>query len=274
VLDWRRIFVLGAFLVGGCAGTEEPEPAAAPEPATEFTWTTTLDQAGYGYELTVEGIVGDGHASYSMQVEPILAGGAGGDDVVAALAATSVNGEAPDGEGVATSLGAVSTDGSTRVAVVGADRWYLNPWLVQQADEGEAAGEWVHVRRGDAVIADIATAVLNERYDEAVRHLLDAVASGSAVEAPTPGEQSSELDETLTPWIGLVGPAFPIGAPATVEGDANAGSASWRHVSTPEVHGVDAVMAGAVRWRSTTEPRTTEPSSAVDVAEITAELGG
>jgi len=266
------VAAVAVLLVARARDGDGPPVASEPVPVTSFVWTTTLDQGGVGYELTVGGAVGSSHAIYSLQVEPILGGGgAPGDDAVAALAASAVNGFADDG--VQTSVGPVDPDGQTEVVVLGDDRWYRNPWLLDEAADPLDGASWVRVGRGDAVLADVATAVLNERYDVAVRDLLDAVAAGRPVQAPAPDERSAELDEVLTPWIGLRGPAYPVGAEASVTGDVERGRVSWQDELTVAEDGIDAVMAGTVEWGATTLARPVEPGPSVDVDRVVAALG-
>jgi len=239
--------------------------------ATAFTWETTLDQGGMGYVLTVDGTVGDDVAAYSLQVEPLVPeDGAGSDDAIAALAGVAVNGLADDG-GTATSLGPVDPDGETLVRVRGGERWYRNPWLLGELADVMGDAEWVRVPAGGAVLVDLATSVLNERYDESLRRLLDLVAQDRDVTAPE--LTGAELDETLTPWIGLAGPAYPIGAAAEVTGDAEEGEVSWRDETTG-VDGRPTTMAGTVRWAPSTAGAPEAPEPVVDVAELVAGLGG
>lgn len=247
------------------------------EDVVEFTWVTTLDQDGFGYVLTVDGFVGDGHAAYTMQVEPLLADDPGDyEDYLALIAGAAVNGFAGPGEGVAADGGDISLDGFTEVRVVGDDRWYRNPWLLQEASFAMGEAEWVRVERADDVIVDIVTAVVNERYDDALRRLLDAVGSGTTLEAPTPAEDSVELDEMLTPWVGLAGPAYPIGADAEITGDESEGEARWTQVFTYEPDGADGEMGGQVRWTPGRAERPERPAAGdvIEVAEVTAGLGG
>lgn len=274
----KALLVVGLLAATACggddAGSDGPAAAGAEEQATAFEWETVLDQDGYGYVLTVEGTVGEASATYTMQVEPTF-GEQGGDyaDVLATLAGTAVNGFAEDGAGVGPG-GEIDPDGQTRVVVLGDDRWYRSPWLLDEAVTAMGDAEWVHVPAGEPVIADAVTAVLNERYDDALRRLLASVRDGSPIEAPTPEDSGAELDEVLTPWIGLVGPAYPMGSPATVTGDAAQGEATWRDELTYDPDGADGELRGTIRWRPATAVPPTPPASSIDVAELTAGLGG
>lgn len=255
---------------------EGGDGAADLEPVTQMSWTTTYDVDGFGYLLTVEGTVGDGHAAYTMHVELLLGDDDGGmDELIPGMAGAAVNGFVAGADGDTELLG-IDADGRTEVRVVGDDRWYRSPWLLDEADHAMEGAEWVLVGRGEEVLLDIVTAVLNERYDDALRSLLDDVRSGIALAAPTPDEASSELDELLTPWVGLAGPAYPIGGAATVGGDADAGEASWTQVLTYEPDGADGELGGQVRW-STGQAAPPEPPSPDDVTtapDISARLGG
>ena len=272
--SWRplAIVLLGAVLAS-CGADGPPAELAEPElvEATSFRWRTEVIQDGTGYVLTVGGVVGDDHAVYAMQVEPVLGAG---DDFLASLAAVTVNGFDEEG-GVVTSAGDVSLEGETEVRVLGDERWYRNPWLVDEAADAMDGAEWVRVRSDEAVIADLATAVLNERYDHALRRLLVAVDAGDPIEAPTPDEQASELDEVLTPWVGLRGPAYPVGVDAAVTGDASRGQVEWRQTLTTAEHGFDGTMAGTVEWGGPVDVvRPLEPGPAVEASELAARLEG
>jgi hypothetical protein len=246
------------------------------EPVTDMTWTTTYDIDGFGYVLTVEGAVGEDHAAYTMQVDLLLGrDDAGMEELVPGIAGAAVNGFVPGSDADSELLG-IDPEGRTEVRVVGDDRWYRNPWLLEEAGFALGDAEWVQVGRDEEVLLDIVTAVLNERYDDALRRLLDAVRSGTDLGAPTPDEASSELDELLTPWIGLVGPAYPVGGPSTVTGDAAEGEASWTQVLTYEPDGADGALRGHVRW-SPGEAVPPDPPPAGDVTtapDISARLGG
>jgi hypothetical protein len=280
---WWGIVVVGLLVALAACGDDDTTETGdggdeAGEDVVEFTWVTTLDQDGFGYVLTVDGFVGEGHAAYTMQVEPLLAEGGGDyEDYLALIAGAAVNGFAGPGEGVETEAGDdISLDGRTEVRVIGDDRWYRNPWLLQEAEFAMGDAEWVRVDRAEDVIADIVTAVLNERYDDAVRRLLDTVGSGATLEAPTPAEDSVELDEMLTPWIGLAGPAYPIGAGAETTGDTVEGEARWTQLFTYEPDGADGEMGGVVRWTRgrAQPPEAPAAGDVIDVAEVTAGLGG
>ncbi|HEX4903772.1 MAG TPA: hypothetical protein VFV42_13220 [Acidimicrobiales bacterium] len=258
-------------------GETSGEGSSSGADATAFSWETSFEQAGTGYVLTVVGAISEDEATYDLHVEPILPdAAAGGDDFTAYLAAASVNGFAEPGDGVLTSTGEeVSVDGRTEVRVRGSDRWYRSPWAAEVAAHvlGEAA--WVRVpAAGEPVILDIATALFNERYDDALRRLLDAVRDGSPIEAPTPEQAASELDEVLGPWVGLAGPAYPRGAEATIAGDATEGSAGWRDDLTVAEDGVEGRLEGRVEWQPTFADFPPVPTSSVDVGDVTAGLGG
>lgn len=252
----------------------EDEPG---EPVIELTWTTRLDQDGYGYVLVVEGVVGDDHAAYTMQVEPLLGTG-GGDyaDLLAGMAGLAVNGFAPPGEGVAITGAEIATDGRTEVRVVGDERWYRNPWLLDEAAFAMGDAEWVRVGDDEAAIADLVTAVLNERYDEALRDLLATVDRGAPVEAPPPAAGATEMDEILTPWIGLAGPEHPLGGEASVQGDAGEGNVTWTQPLTYEPDGTDGELRGEVRWSAGTAAPPTVPADdlVIDLPDLTSRLAG
>lgn len=245
----RRWLTVLALLAGGCGdGSGE-----APPEAVSFRWVTTVVQDGSGYELVVEGAVGDDHAGYELAVESTADGGIG---VVAAEAVGGVAG------------------GRTQVRVLGGFRWYRNPWLIDEAAGEMGDDEWVLVASERSVVADVATAVLNERYDQALRRLLGAVGADRPIQAPTTAEQDSELDEILTPWVGLAGPGNPLGSQATVTGDAAGGEASWRQVLTVEEDGVDGELRGHVTWETVPSDRPRAPTDVIDVDELTAVLDG
>lgn len=275
---WTTLLAIALLGVAAACGDDdassEDQPAGGS--ATAFTWETTFDQAGTGYVLTVVGAVTDDEATYDLHVDPLLPDDpAGGEDFTAYLATASVNGFAEPGDGVLTSTGEeVSLDGRTEVRVRGTERWYRSPWAAEVA--GHVLGDvaWVRVPAGEPVIIDIATALFNERYDGALRRLLGAVGDGSPPEAPTPDQAGSELDEVLGPWVGLAGPAYPMGAAARVTGDATEGSAEWSDDLTAAGDGVDGRLAGRVRWQPTTADLPRVPTSAVDIADLTAEFAG
>lgn len=273
---WIALLLVALAVATTACGDDASDDAPAAGSATAFTWETTFDQAGTGYVLTVVGAITDDEATYDLHVEPRLPEDpAGGDDFTAYLAAASVNGFAEPGDGVRTSTGEeVSLDGRTEVRVRGTERWYRSPWAADVA--GHVLGDvaWVRVPAGEPVIIDIATALFNERYDEALRRLLDAVRDGSPPEAPTPEEAGSELDEVLGPWVGLAGPAYPQGAAADITGDATEGSAEWQDDLTAADDGVDGHLAGRVRWQPTTADLPSVPASSIDIADVTAGLGG
>lgn len=286
----RRWIVLAvlAVVVASCGDDDaetaidpaDPPPGSATDAsdleATEVRWTTTYDVDGFGYVLTVEGVVGDDHASYTMHVELLLADD-GGDmaELVPGMAGAAVNGFVQGADADAELLG-IDPDGRTEVRVVGDARWYRSPWLLVEADFAMGDAEWVRVGRDEEVLLDIVTPVLNERYDEALRALLDDVRTGTPLAAPTPAEASSELDELLTPWIGLAGPAYPIGAPATVTGDADTGEATWAQVLTSEPDGVDGELRGQVRWSPAEAgpPEPPQPDDVTTASEISARFAG
>lgn len=246
------------------------------EPVTELTWTTTYDVDGFGYVLTVEGTVGDDHAAYTIHVDLLLgADGADMSELIPGITGAAVNGFVPGADGDTELLG-IDPEGRTEVRVVGDERWYRSPWLLDEAGFAMGGAEWVRVGRDEEVRLDIVTAVLDERYDEALRALLDDVRSGTSLAAPTPDEQSSELDELLTPWIGLAGPAYPIGGAATVTGDADAGEASWTQVLTYEPDGADGELGGSVRWSpgEAAPPEPPHPDDITTAPEISARFAG
>lgn len=269
------VLVAPVAACGDDDGGDGAAPTSAPgAPATSFVWETALDRDGDGYVLTVSGLVGDDHAAYELQVEPLVPeGGAEGADVLGGLAGIAVNGF-DDVDGLPTSSGPVDLDGRTEVRVRGEERWYRNPWLLEEAAFALGDAEWVRVPSDEPVIADVVTAVLNERYDDALRRLLDAVEAGTSVEAPTPDEEASELDEILTPWLGLVGSAYPIGAQATATGDAEQGEVTWRQVLEPERDGASGEMRGRVEWDTTTADVPSAPAVSIDVPDLTADLAG
>jgi len=246
---------------------------ATPAPVVEFTWTTTFDTDGYGYVLTVEGTVGDDEAAYTMQVEPLF-GTDGGDysDLIALIAAAAVNGFAGPGEAsidAGGSGGAIAVDGSTVVRVIGDDRWYRNPWLHDEAAFAMGDAEWVHVAGDDRPMIDVASYVVAERHDEAVRTVLAQIAAGEDIDAPAPSPGTTELDEILTPWIGLTESDGFGTATATVTGDDREGSLRWELLLTYEPDGSDGRIAGEVTWR----PGASSPVDAPDpglVIEATA----
>jgi hypothetical protein len=276
---WSALAVLA--LVASC-GDDDAETSAVDDPGTaveaitEVTWTTTYDIDGSGYVLTVDGVVGDDAASYTMHVE-LLLDDDGGDmsELIPGIAGAAVNGMRPDAGADAELLG-IDRKGRTEVRVAGDQRWYRSPWLLHEADFAMGDAEWVQVGQDEEVLLDIVTAVLNERYDDALRTLLDDVGTGTPLAAPTPDEASSELDELLTPWVGLTGPAYPIGAPATVTGDEGAGEATWSQVLTYEPDGADGELRGHVRWSRGTEAPLgpPEPNGVTTVAEVSARFGG
>jgi len=243
-------------------------------PVTTFVWETAVERDGDGYVLRVEGVVGEAHALYTMQVEPLLPEGGGPDaDVLAGLAGVAVNGY-DDADGIETSSGPVDPEGETEVRVLGEERWYQNPWLLGEAAHAMGEASWVRVPSDEPVIADIVTAVLNERYDDSLRRLLAAVTAGEELVAPSPDEESSELDEILTPWVGLAGPAYPFGAEAVVSGDADRGEASWQHELDPARDGASGEMRGHVEWGATELARPPAPGPSIDVADLTAQFAG
>jgi hypothetical protein len=246
------------------------------EPVTEMTWTTTYDVDGFGYVLTVEGTVGDGHAAYTMHVDLLLGSDDGGmDELIPGITGAAVNGFVP-GADADTELLGIDPEGRTEVRVVGDGRWYRSPWLLDQAAHAMGDAEWVLVGREEEVLLDIVTAVLNERYDDALRALLGDVRSGADLAAPTPDEASTELDELLTPWIGLVGPTYPVGSAATVTGDAEAGEARWTQVLTYEPDGADGELSARIRWSpgQAAPPEPPHPGDVATAPEITARLAG
>jgi hypothetical protein len=260
----------------GSAAVDDAGATTEREPVTEMTWTTTYDVDGFGYVLTVEGTVGDDHAAYSMHVDLLLGSDDGGmEELLPGVAGAAVNGLAP-GADADTELLGIDPEGRTEVRVVGDERWYRAPWLLAEADHAVEGAEWVRVDRDEEVLLDIVTAVLNERYDDALRRLLDDVGSGTELTAPTPDEASTELDELLTPWIGLAGPAYPIGGEATVAGDADAGEATWTQVLTYEPHGADGALSGRVRWArgEAVPPVPPDPDDVTTAAEVSARLSG
>jgi len=266
VRRWWSVLLLAVVAIAACDGGGGDEAAAA----TAFEWETVLDQGGDGYALTVEGVVGEGWAEYEMRVS--LDGAAVPPDGLGVLAGSTVNGYADGTAG--TGPAGIDPEGRTEVRVVGAERWYRNPWLLDEASFALGDAEWVRIPDRGSVIVDAATAVLNERYDAALDRLLAAVAEGTPVEAPTPEESSAELDEVLTPWVGLAGAAYPMGSAATVTGDERKGEATWRDQLTADVDGVDGAQGGTVRWRPASGEAPSPPADAIDVAELTAGLGG
>lgn len=272
----RPILLLATVLVvvvAACGGGDDaPAPTTlATVDVTTFLWETAIDRDGDGYELTVSGAVGEEHAIYEMTVEPLVPDG--GDDVLGGLAGVAVNGF-DDEDGVATSSGPVDADGATEVRVLGDERWYRNPWLLQEASFAMGDAQWVRVPSDEPVIADLVTAVLNERYDDALRRLLAAVRAGDRIEAPTAEDESSELDEILTPWVGLVGEAYPFGAEAEVSGDADRGTVTWRQVLDPARDGATGEVRGSVEWGATTLARPPAPGPSIDIDEVTAGFAG
>lgn len=275
----RRAGLLLMALVASasCGGSDTDEravtvektttvPSTTADEGTAFTWTTTLDLDGYGYTLVVEGAAADGHARYTMHVEP-FSGQDGGDnaDFNAALAGAAVNGLA--GDSGAMGIEDIDPDGRTEVVVIGEDRWYRLPWLIDEADFAMEGAEWVHVGDDEPFVADLASSVLMERYDDSLRLLLDAVDDGARIQAPRPDPEASELD-LVDPWLGLAGPGRSGGAPAVISGDAQEGTAEWEETLTYEPDGTDGRLGAEVRWRPGGSPRP-EPPDPADVIEVT-----
>jgi hypothetical protein len=260
----------------GTATVDGGTEATDLEPVTEMVWTTTYDVDGFGYVLTVEGTVGGDHAAYTMHVDLLLGADDGGmEELIPGITGAAVNGFVPGADADAELLG-IDPDGHSEVRVVGDERWYRSPWLLDQAAHAMRGAEWVLVGRDEEVLLDIVTAVLNERYDDALRALLGDVRSGAELVAPTPEEASTELDELLTPWIGLVGPTYPIGSAATVTGDADAGEASWTQVLSYEPDGADGELSARIRWSpgAAAPPEPPRPDDVTTAPEITARLAG
>ena len=277
----RAVLLVVALAAGACGGSDGTDQtvvvnetttsstATPPRPGdgdgTVFTWVTTMDLDGYGYTLTVEGDATDEHARYTMQVEP-FSGQDGGDnaDFNAVLAGAAVNGLVE--EGAETTLETIDPDGRTEVVVLGDDRWYRMPWLLDEADFAMQGAEWVHVGDDEPFIADLATYVLVERYDTALRAVLTAVADGARLQAPRPADDT-ELD-LVDPWLGLAGPGRNGGSPAVLTGDEGEGSAEWEETLTYEPDGADGRLGAEVTWRPGGSPRPDRPDPA-DVIEVT-----
>lgn len=251
---------------------DDTDGSDSPEGAT-FTWITTMDLDGSGYELVVAGTVGPDHADYTMQVSPFAADDET-SDMVASIAGASVNGL--DLPGAERTVDNVDAEGFTEVIVIGDDRWYRSPWLLDEAAYAMEGNEWVHVSAGVELpfIADIAGRVLTARHDDAVRALRDMVAAGDRIEAPPAPPDRTELDELLIPWIGLVGPDARNGAPAVVDGDAAEATVTWEQTLTYEPDGADGRLAGEVSWRRSpaARPAPPDPDAVIEVEDLAARL--
>ncbi len=228
---------------------------------TSFTWVTTMEIDGSGYVLTVDGGITDDHATYRMQVELT-----GNDEpnLQATTAGASVNGLTERGA----PLEDIDVDGATEVLVAGTDRWYRSPWLRSEAATAMAGAEWVHVTGEAMFVADISRHVLRERYDEALRMLLAMLAAGDGIQAPRAAASAStgdvDLDDLLSPWIGLVGPDAPDGAPAVFSGDQREGTASWDQTIS------GGRLAGEVMWApaASTPPDPPDPSTVIELDRL------
>lgn len=239
------------------AATETSDTTVAVEEptGTAFTWVTTMDVDGSGYVLTVDGELGDDHATYTMQVDVILADGVE-PSIESNTAGAAVNGVIERGAPLEES----DPDGATEVVVDGTDRWYRSPWLLGEAADAMAGADWVHVVNvvvEPRFLADISRWVLTERYDEAPRMLLDLVEAGDRIQAPR-ADPDSDLDRLLSPWLGLAGPDAPDGSPAIVSGDRAEGVVSWDQALP------NGRLAGEVTW----EPTDAEPPDPPDPDDV------
>lgn len=227
---------------------------------TSFTWVTTMEIDGSGYVLTVDGGITDDHATYRMQVEPT----GNEPNLQATTAGASVNGLTERGA----PLEDIDVDGATEVLVAGTDRWYRSPWLRSEAAPAMDGAEWVHVTGEAMFVADISRHVLRERYDEALRMLLAMLAAGDGIQAPRAAASAStgdvDLDDLLSPWIGLVGPDAPDGAPAVFSGDQREGTASWDQTI------IGGRLAGEVTWApaASTPPDPPDPSTVIELDRL------
>lgn len=226
---------------------------------TSFTWVTTMEIDGSGYVLTVDGGITDEHATYRMQVEPT----GNEPNLQATTAGASVNGLTERGA----PLEDIDVDGATEVLVAGTDRWYRSPWLRSEAAPAMAGAEWVHVTGEAMFVADISRHVLRERYDEALRMLFAMLAAGDGIQAPWASSTSMgdvDLGDLLSPWIGLVGPDAPDGAPAVFSGDQREGTASWDQTIT------GGRLAGEVTWApaASTPPDPPDPSTVIELDRL------
>ncbi len=248
------------------------------QPATAFTWVTTVDTDGYGYVLTVEGSVVEDAAAYTMQVEPRLGTDRGEyADMLALMAGIAVNGFAAPGEGdaIETDTGErISQHGHTEVRVHGDDRWYRSPWLLDEAATAMGGAEWVHLRAEDDPQIDLITYVVTERHDDALRRLLGQVSSGEPVTPPAGVPDDWEIDQLLSPWTGLIGAGDNVAV--EVSGDAERGAASWRDVLTYEPDGADGELSGRVTWSTERPEPPTEPDdgSVIEASTLSAQLAG
>lgn len=288
--SWIRWLVAALVVTGlavaSCSGEEPPDHVAVESPTeagenragassdstgdamevVEFTWATSYVADDYGVEVEVHGVLGDGWATYTMQATPVL-GADGGDyaDLIPMMVGAGVNGFVGDPPGPG-AIDEIDPNGETEIRVDGDTRWYRLAWLLDEAPELLGGLEWVQLDGSAPPPAiDLASYVVRERFDDALRDLRAAADEHGSVTPPVLPEED-EILEVFGPWLGAEGPIEPTGS-------ADDGAANWGVTYTYEPDGVDGFARGEVSWHTTSSRRPPVPDSSIDANELAALMG-